>query len=82
MLQPQANEIQNIVDQLREDATQTARDIIEGVQVNYVHQDEFRYFTDNFNNQMAELAHLVNRLMNNRESDDDENHCLLHDFEF
>jgi len=81
MLQPQANEIQNNVDQLREDATQTARDIIEGVQVNYVHQDEFRNFVVDFNNQMAELAHLVNRLMNDRESDDEENHSLLHDFE-
>jgi len=59
----------------------SARDIIEGVQVNYVHQEEFRNFVDDFNIQMAELIHLVNRLMNDHDSDDEDHHGLLHGFE-
>jgi len=52
------------LDQLREDATQTARDIIDGVRENFISNDEFRSFHEQLDNRFTQLDNVNNNIMN------------------
>ena len=52
------------LDQLREDATQTARDIIEGVRENFISNDEFRSFHEQLDNRFAQIENTNQNIMN------------------
>lgn len=52
------------LDQLREDATQTARDIIDGVRENFISNEDFRTFHEQLDNRFLQLDTINNNIMN------------------
>ena len=52
------------LDQLREDATQTARDIIDGVRQNFISNEDFRTFHEQLDNRFLQLDNINNNIMN------------------
>ncbi len=66
---------QDDVEELRRDATKTARDIIEGVQENFISQEEFNTFHNNLQERLNHLdeinenvVHLINTINNRLDS--------------
>ena len=58
------NSMATDVDQLREDATQTARDIVTGVQENFVSNSDFLQFNQEMENRFNQLDHNNQTLLN------------------
>ena len=53
----------NDVDQLREDATQTARDIIAGVEENFISRNDFSHFNEGLNQRFNHLNEVNDQIM-------------------
>ena len=54
----------NDLEQLREDATQTAQDIIDGVRQNFISNEEFHSFNEQLNKRFTQLDNINNNIMN------------------
>jgi len=55
---------QNDVEQLREDATQTARDIIAGIEENFISKDDFGQFNQELDQRFNHLNEINGQIMN------------------
>eukprot|EP00833_Pecoramyces_ruminatium_P007541 jgi/Orpsp1_1/1181573/evm.model.c7180000077753.1 len=55
---------QEDIEELRRDATQTARDIIEGVQENFISQEEFNTFHNNLQDRLNHLDEINENVVN------------------
>ena len=62
------------VEQLRQDATQTAADIIDGVQANFVTNEQFHQQFNNLDSRINEILNVINNISQRLTTENEENH--------